>query len=98
MRRFDFGRRIAVEKEMRKSPAVMYQQAASGIRGQLSKCTHDEFLHRLLERIWANSEFTVVFLLKSHNCACSHEAIGGPWIHVKTLVWVGRAGLSSDPL
>lgn len=24
--RFDFGRRIAVEKEMRKSPAVMYQQ------------------------------------------------------------------------
>ncbi|CAK9044987.1 Peptidyl-prolyl cis-trans isomerase CYP71 (PPIase CYP71) (Cyclophilin of 71 kDa) (Cyclophilin-71) (AtCYP71) [Durusdinium trenchii] len=25
--RFDFGRRIAVEKEMRKSPAVMYQQA-----------------------------------------------------------------------
>jgi len=26
--RFDFGRRIAVEKEMRKSPALMYQQAA----------------------------------------------------------------------
>mmetsp|Transcript_59589 Transcript_59589/g.143909 ORF Transcript_59589/g.143909 Transcript_59589/m.143909 type:complete len:625 (-) Transcript_59589:29-1903(-) len=25
--RFDFGRRIAVEKEMRKSPAMMYQQA-----------------------------------------------------------------------
>uniref|UniRef100_A0A7S4SV73 peptidylprolyl isomerase n=1 Tax=Alexandrium monilatum TaxID=311494 RepID=A0A7S4SV73_9DINO len=25
--RFDFGRRIAVEKEMRKSPALMYQQA-----------------------------------------------------------------------
>ena len=97
MRRFDFGRRIAVEKEMRKSPAVMYQQAASGIRGQLRKCTHDEFLQRLLERIWANSEFTVVFLLKSHNCACSHEAIGGPCMHVKTLVWVGRAGLSSDP-
>merc|ERR1719506_2474390 len=25
--RFDFGRRIAVEKEMRKSPSLMYQQA-----------------------------------------------------------------------
>ena len=29
--RFDFGRRIAVEKEMRKSPAVMYQQAKNGV-------------------------------------------------------------------
>jgi len=26
--RFDFGRRVAVEKEMRKSPALLYQQAA----------------------------------------------------------------------
>ena len=61
--RFDFGRRIAVEKEMRKSPAVMYQQAWS-TRVEMSA----------VKRIWPSNFLTKgmrrVLLSRKHSFDC----------------------------